>query len=258
MIGARSLATSDAAQWYSQGGTASVGILDTAHLRLDLPLLDLQHDQVIKQSKWPPSTARDATATLLPVRRSSLSTCTPTSDRSDAPTAPTTRPERTPVTIHHLCLSVKLNRYSDRLRTHTRSAHGRNNLLPGEAPPANFRALVRVEAAGGPFVNLPPRPVAPAANPPPAGPLVALLPAPVVVAAPAPPPAMAPPPVIMAAPPVIMAAPPAQQQQQQQQQPLPPPPFANPLPPPRTYPSTPFMTNRVTDESTSLALRQLA
>ncbi|THX48808.1 hypothetical protein D6D11_05912 [Aureobasidium pullulans] len=146
----------------------------------------------------------------------------------------------------------------DRLRTHTRSAHGRNNLLPGEAPPANFRALVRVEAAGGPFVNLPPRPVAPAANPPLAGPLVALLPAPVVVAAPAPPPAMAPPPVIMAAPPVIMAAPPAQQQQQQQQQPLPPPPFANPLPPPRTYPSTPFMTNRVTDESTSLALRQLA
>ncbi|THY85032.1 hypothetical protein D6C92_09049 [Aureobasidium pullulans] len=213
MIGARSLATSDAAQWYSQGGTASAGILDTAHLRLDLPLLDLQHDQVIKQPKWPPSTARDATATLLPVRRSSLSTCTPTSDRSDAPTAPTT---------------------SDRLRTHTRSAHGRNNLLPGEAPPANFRALVRVEAAGGPFVNLPPRPVAPAANPPPAGPLVALLPAPVVVAAPAPPPAMAPPPVIMAAPPA------QQQQQQQQQQSLPPPPFANPLPPPRTYIPTPF------------------
>ncbi|THW26245.1 hypothetical protein D6D23_03628 [Aureobasidium pullulans] len=141
---------------------------------------------------------------------------------------------------------------ADRLRTHTRSAHGRNNLLPGEAPPANFRALVRVEAAGGPFVNLPPRPVAPAANHPPAGPLVALLPAPVVVAAPAPPPAMAPPPVIMAAPPQ------QQQQQQQQQQPLPPPPFANPLPPPRTYPFTPFMTNRVTDESTSLALRQLA
>ncbi|THY09690.1 hypothetical protein D6D01_09471, partial [Aureobasidium pullulans] len=116
---------------------------------------------------------------------------------------------------HHLYSSVKLNRYSDRLRTHTRNAHGRTNLVPGEAPPGNFRALLRVEAAGGPFVILPPRPIAPAANPPPAAPMVALLPAPVVVAAPPPLPPMAP-------PPVIMAAPPAQQQQQH----LPPPPFA--------------------------------